>query len=62
MAAADIARGIFSQFEKNESSRLSPQCIESVRLLFEKILDAKLKKQTNCNRTSSPIILNNNGP
>jgi hypothetical protein len=60
--AADIARGIFSQFEKNESGRLPPQCINSVRLLFDKILDAKLKKQSDCNQTSSTTILHNNGP
>jgi len=61
-AAANIAFGILAQFEKNESGRLSTQCLQSIRHLFEKTLDAKLKKQTDCNRISSPVILQNNGP
>jgi transposase InsO family protein len=61
-STADIAFGILAQFEKNESGRLSPQCLQSIRNLFEKTLDAKLKKQTDCNRSLSPVILQNNGP
>jgi len=62
IAASDIANGVFAKFAATDSIAIDKQGLNSVRVLFENVLNDKMKTQTDCAETLASAILRNNGP
>ncbi len=62
IAASDIANGVFAKFAATDSIAIDKQGLNSVRVLFENVLNDKIKTQTDCAKTLATAILRNNGP